>query len=60
MSKNKKTQLTIPEQSHRSSRKVIYSLLMAVLAMSILTVTSFATSPRQPWPADFLKIVKKV
>lgn len=39
---NKNKSLTIPEQSHRNSRKVIYSLLTAVLMMSFLSVTCFA------------------
>lgn len=42
MSKHKSKSLTIPEQTHKSSRKVIYSVLTAVFVMSMLTVTCFA------------------
>lgn len=41
---NKKNKsLTIPEQSHRNSRKVLCAVLTAVLMMSLMTVTCFAT-----------------
>ena len=43
MSKIKNKSLTIPTQSHRSSHKVLCAVLMAVLMMSMLTVTCFAT-----------------
>ena len=42
MSKIKNKTLTIPTQSHRSSHKVLCAVLMAVLMMSMLTVTCFA------------------
>lgn len=42
---NKNKSLTIPEQSHKNSRKVIYSLLMAVFLMSLMSVTCFAAGP---------------
>lgn len=43
MSKHKNKSLTIPEHSHRNSRKVLCAFLTAVLMMSLLTVTCFAT-----------------
>lgn len=43
MSKNKNKSLTISEHSHRNSRKVLCAVLTAVLMMSLLTVTCFAT-----------------
>lgn len=43
MSKHKNKSLTIPEHSHRNSRKVLCAILTAVLMMSLLTVTCFAT-----------------
>ena len=44
MSKKKNKTLTIPEQSHRNSRKILCMILTAVLMMSMLSVTCFATS----------------
>lgn len=43
MSKHKNKSLTIPEHSHRNSRKVLCAVLTAVLMMSLLTITCFAT-----------------
>ena len=43
MSKIKNKSLTIPEQSNRNSRKILCMILTAVLMMSMLTVTCFAT-----------------
>ena len=43
MSKIKNKSLTIPEHSHRNSRKILCMILTAVLMMSMLTVTCFAT-----------------
>jgi len=43
MSKKKNASLTIPEHSHKNSRKILCMILMAVLMMSMLTVTCFAT-----------------
>ena len=44
MSKKKNKTLTIPEQSNRNSRKILCMILTAVLMMSMLSVTCFATS----------------
>ena len=43
MSKNKNKALIIPEQSHINSRKMLCAVLTAVLMMSLMTVTCFAT-----------------
>ena len=43
MSKKKDKTLTIPEQSNRNSRKILCMILTAVLMMSMLTVTCFAS-----------------
>ena len=43
MSKKKNKALTIPEQSHRNSRKILCMILTAVFMMSLLSVTCFAT-----------------
>ncbi len=43
MSKIKNKSLTIPEQPHRNSRKILCTILTAVFMMTLLTITCFAT-----------------
>ena len=43
MSKIKNKSLTIPEQPHRKSRKILCMILTVVFMMTLLTITCFAT-----------------